>query len=80
MPEILDIFVGPILMSTLRQFQDAGWAEDIYPSDKLKQLASFTEPYYLKTRIHFILATEGFKLGVSRLAADRLGTVVKLED
>jgi hypothetical protein len=75
-PGTYHIYVGPISFQILGKFQEAGWADDTNPSPKLNKLVEFAEPYFLKSDIHFILATKGFNLGKARIGEDRLGEVL----
>jgi len=77
-PGYYDINIGPVFIDTLELFQKTGWATDIYASKKLCRLAEFAEPFYLRTRIHFILAKKGFEIGKATLGVDRLGSVVEM--
>ncbi len=74
-----DIYIGPIPYKSLVKLQAASWAVEGNADTKLKRLADFAEPYYMKARIHIVLETKGFRIGESKIGAGRLGIVVVME-
>ena len=72
-PLYYEIHIGPIDIKTLEKFQSHNWADDRYPSEMLKTLAHLTEPYYIASKIKFIIATLGFTLGKSQIGNSKLG-------
>ena len=74
-PESYDCFVGPVSVRTLGKLQDAGWAVETKPSEKLHMVVQCTEPFYFTTRIHILLETVGFVLAQAALGKDQLGDV-----
>ena len=79
-PEYYEIIIGPISSRTIDKFQNAGWAIQTEPSEKLIQLVEFAEPFYLKARVKFILETIGFILGNAILSKSKLGLVTDIKD
>lgn len=72
-PLFYEIHIGPIDIKTLSKFQENNWADDRSPSERLKLLAGLTEPYYIFSKIKFIIATLGFTIGKSKIGHARLG-------
>ncbi len=74
-PRHYDILVGPIASVTLEALQRGGWAEDISPSTKLRQVVEVAEPFYLRGRVRFLFEKSGFLLKSAVLGKNRLGIV-----
>ncbi len=57
--------------------QNSDGAYDVFPTDKIMNIAKLCEPYYFNTKVDYIIDTEGFILGKSRLGNDKLGLMYK---
>ena len=79
-PKYYSIDIGPIYYNTLEVLQEFGWADGFEASEKMKMLISVSEPYYLSSKVKFILATQGFELGKAKLGSDILGVAYTMKD
>jgi hypothetical protein len=68
------IYIGPIDMNQLNVLNEDGWCDGEMASEKLYKLVSFSEPYYINSRIHILLSRVGFKLGYSKIGNEKLGS------
>jgi hypothetical protein len=74
-PKEYAIHVGPISQTQLGRLQEEGWADDTVPSHKLHQIVAVAEPFYLRSRIHYLFEKAGFTLSSALLGKSRLGVV-----
>ncbi len=75
-PERYEIRVGPLGREDLESFRKGEWADGSRPSRKLERLVEFAEPFYLRSRIRFLLesSTSGLVLGQGLLGTGALGS------
>lgn len=74
-PEHYDIIIGPVSRVVLGWFESAQWAVRTSPSEKLQELVSLVEPYFLSGRLKILVETRGCVLGSAVMGKETLGKV-----